>query len=60
MVMAQVYTMVGEHDKAIDELEYLLSIESWCTPEYLRADPLFDPLKNNPRFHEVLEDYNRI
>ncbi len=57
MVMAKIYTMTGNYDKAIDELEYLLSIESWATPKSLRADPIFAPLQNNPRFKTVLRKF---
>lgn len=57
MVMAQIYAMIGEYDKAIDELEYLLSIESWSTPNYLRAEPFFEPLQEIPRFKKLLARY---
>ena len=55
MVMAIIYTIVGEYDLAIDELEYALSIPAWCSAEYLMADPIFAPLYDNPRFIEVIE-----
>jgi hypothetical protein len=58
MVMAQIYTLVGEYDLAIDELEYALSIPSWSTPKFLMADPLYAPLRDNPRFQAVLEAYS--
>ena len=57
MVMAKIYTIVGEYDLAIDELAYSLSIEGWSTPAGLRADPIFAPLQENPRFNELLEKY---
>jgi hypothetical protein len=57
MVMAQIYAIVGEYDLAIDELEFLLTIPSMCTPNYLRAEPIFAPLHDNPRFNELLEKY---
>lgn len=60
MVMAEIYTMVGEYDKAIDELEYLLSIESMSTVALLRVDPFLAPLQNHPRFKAVLEDFSQI
>ncbi len=57
MVMAMIYTIVGEYDKAIDELEYVLSIPAWCSAKYLMADPIFAPLYDNPRFQEMIVKY---
>ncbi len=57
MVMAMIYTIVGEYDSAIDELEYSLSIPSWCTSKFLMADPIFAPLREIPRFVELVEKY---
>jgi len=57
MVMAQIYAILGEYDKAIDKLEYHLSIEAWSTPDFLKADPIFDPLEEMPRFQKVLARY---
>ena len=58
MVMAIIYTFVGEFDLAIDELEYALSIPAWCSPEYLIGDPIFTPLLEIPRFKVMLDKYN--
>ena len=57
MVMATIYTIVGEYELAIDELEYLLSIPAWCTAKYLTADPIFAPLYDMPRFIELIGKY---
>ena len=57
MVMAKIYTIVGEYDLAIDELDYSLSIDGWSTPIGLLSDPIFAPLYDNPRFKEVIGKY---
>ena len=56
--LAAVYTMVGEQDAAIDQLEYLLSIPSWLSAWDLRLDPHWDPLRDHPRFQALLEKYD--
>jgi serine/threonine-protein kinase len=56
--LAQIYTMVGEKDAAIDELEHLLSIPSPLSVHLLRLDPIWDPLRNHPRFQRLVAGEN--
>jgi TolB-like protein/Tfp pilus assembly protein PilF len=61
-VLARVAARMGEPDRAIAALQKLLSIP--CvgalragtppTPALLRLDPMFDPIRNNRRFQELL------
>ena len=53
--LAHIYVMVGEFDAAIDQLEYLLSIQSKLSIPLLRLDPVWDPLRDHPRFKKLLE-----
>lgn len=55
--LALVYRMVGESEKALDELEFLLSVPSWVSPALLRIDPFWDPIRGHPRFQRLLERY---
>jgi serine/threonine-protein kinase len=55
--LARIYVLVGEHEAALDGLEYLLSIPSWLSGPLLRLDPFWDPLSSNPRFQALLEKY---
>jgi hypothetical protein len=55
MVMAAVYTQAGEIEKAIDEMEEGLSVPGYFSPNWIRIDPLFDPLRGNLRFEQLLE-----
>jgi serine/threonine-protein kinase len=57
--LAEVYTLTGEHEKAIETLETLLSIPSYLSVSLLRLDPLYDPLRDYPRFQAILEKYDQ-
>jgi len=54
--LAFVYALVGEHEKAIDQLEYLLSIPFWNSVRMLSIDPRWDALREHPGFRELLTD----
>jgi serine/threonine-protein kinase len=51
--LARIYMLVGEHEKALDQLEPLLEIPYYLSPGWLRIDPNFDPLRGNPRFQRL-------
>jgi len=51
--LAQVYVMVGEYDKALDKIEYLLSIPGELSIPLLKIDPVWAPLHNHPRFQKL-------
>jgi hypothetical protein len=54
-VVARVYAHFGEHEAAIDLLEELLPAPSWLTVPILEVDPIWDPLRDHPRFQALLE-----
>jgi hypothetical protein len=54
---ARVAAGTGEPDRAIAALQKLLSIPSAgipLTPALLRLDPMFDSLRNDPRFQRIV------
>jgi serine/threonine-protein kinase len=53
-VLARVYVLCGENDKAVDVLESLLKVPYDLSPGWLRIDPNFAPLKGNPRFEKLI------
>jgi serine/threonine-protein kinase len=52
--LALIYTMVGDEEAALEELERVLSIQSIFSASWLEADPLWDPLRDNPEFADLL------
>ncbi|HSE39668.1 MAG TPA: protein kinase, partial [Acidobacteriota bacterium] len=59
MNLALVYVMTGEYDLAFDQIEYLLSIPSWLSVPLLQLDPRWDPLRNHPRYAQLIEKFQR-
>ena len=55
--LATIYTMVGEPDLAMDQLEYLLKVPSWISSSWLSWDIHFAPLKSHPRYQELISKY---
>ena len=53
--LAEVYILTGEHELAINNIEYLLSIPSELTIWQLRLDPIYDPLRDNPLFQKLVD-----
>ena len=54
MLLARIYTLVGEPDKAIDQLEPLLEVPCSLSPRWLAINPYFEPLRPNPRFQKLV------
>ncbi len=59
-ILARVAARMGERERAIAALQKLLSISyagllaTPLTPALLRLDPMFDPLRNDPRFQKLV------
>jgi serine/threonine-protein kinase len=51
--LAEIYTIVGEPDLAIQTLRPLLTLPSWISVPELQSDPTWAPLREHPRFGEL-------
>jgi tetratricopeptide (TPR) repeat protein len=52
--LARIYMLVGEPEKALDQIEPLLRVPYFLSPGWLKIDPNFDPLRKNPRFQKLV------
>jgi tetratricopeptide (TPR) repeat protein len=57
--MARIYVMVGEFDKAITELDALLSIPAEISTYALQTDPTWAPLRTSKGFQDLVRKYSR-
>jgi serine/threonine-protein kinase len=54
---AQVHTILGDHGRAIEILDGLLRRPSFVTVQILRINPIWDPLRSDPRFQALVQKY---
>ena len=53
-LLVRIYMLTGEKEKALAHLEPLLTVPYHLSPGWLRIDPTFAPLKNEPRFQQMV------
>jgi len=53
-VLAEIYTLTGEHEAAIDQLEKSLSVPSMLSIPLIKLDPIWDPLREQPSYRRLL------
>lgn len=53
--LAQIYAWAGETDQALSLLEHSLRTPNGITVAVLKLDPVWDPLRKDPRFQRLIE-----
>ena len=56
VALAEIQARSGQHDSAIAALPHLLEVPSGITVADLKLNPLWDPLRKDPRFEKLLTD----
>ncbi|PYJ19928.1 MAG: hypothetical protein DME99_11330 [Verrucomicrobia bacterium] len=56
--VAQVYTILGDNDRAIEILDGLLNRPSYVTVQGLKVNPIWDPLRSDPRFQALIDKHD--
>lgn len=56
--VAQVYAILGDKDRAIEILDGLLNRPSYVTVQGLKVNPIWDSLRNDPRFQALIDNQN--
>jgi TolB-like protein/Flp pilus assembly protein TadD len=54
--LAEIYAWIGEQDEAFRLIDHLLRIPSDMTVPVLKLDPIWDPLRSDPRFQKLCEE----
>jgi len=55
--LAEIYAWVGEYDEAFRLLDHLLKVPNGLTVPTLKLDPVWDPLRKDPRFQALIDKY---
>src|SRR6266496_8597 len=55
--LAQIYAWTGESDEAFGLLDHLLKIPNGLAISMLKFDPVWDPLRKDPRFQVLIDNY---
>ncbi len=55
--LARLYLLLGELELALDEIEKILAVPYTFSIAWMEIDPLFEPLRDHPRYRELAEKY---
>src|SRR6266446_4478900 len=55
--LAQIYAWTGEFDEAFRLLDHLLVVPNGLTVPMLKLEPMWDPLRKDPRYQALIDKY---
>ncbi len=55
--LAQIYTLLGDVDSAVAQLDVLLSRPTWLAVEWIKVDPTWDDIRGTPQFEALLKKH---
>jgi TolB-like protein/Tfp pilus assembly protein PilF len=58
--LARIYAWVGENDQALGLIDRSLQTPNGVTVSMLKLDPMWDPLRNDPRFQALVDKYAKL
>jgi hypothetical protein len=58
VALAQICAWTGESDQALQLLDRSLSTPNGVTIPFLRLDPMWDPLRSDPRFQVLIDKHD--
>src|SRR5205085_4392383 len=53
--LAQIYALIGDKDQALQLIERSLNTPNGITVQSLKLDPIWDGLRNDPRFKTLID-----
>src|SRR5438309_4299474 len=56
--LAQIYAWTGEFDEAFRLLDHLLDVPNGLTVPMLKLEPMWDPLRKDPRYQALIDKYS--
>src|SRR5256884_1805284 len=56
--LAQIYAWTGEFDEAFRLLDHLLVVPNGLTVPMLKLEPMWDPLRKDPRYQALIDKYS--
>ena len=56
--MAVIYTLVDDTEKALKQIDFILSIPGSFSVSLLKLDPIFDSLRHLPGYSAIIEKYS--